>query len=77
MLIIFIIVPSTTSVSVNHISVKPIYDYLELDNIEVEPPRRYANCRGAKNVVSVAICYYNRNTKSGIRIGSHGIQGMI
>ena len=37
-------------VSVNRISIKiqPFYDYFELDNMGVEPPRRCGNCRNCK-----------------------------
>ena len=40
---------ASTDVSVNRISVKPFYDYFEMDNMGVEPPRRCANCRGCKD----------------------------
>ena len=38
----------STDVSVNRISVKPFYEYFEMDNLGVEPPRRCGNCQQCK-----------------------------
>ena len=34
--------------SINKLSIKPNYDYFELDNLGVQPPRRCGNCRNCK-----------------------------
>ena len=37
------------SASVNRISVKPLYEYFDSDNLGIEPPRRCGNCRNCKD----------------------------
>ena len=41
--------PTANEVSVNRITVKLLYEYFELDNMGVEPPRRCEKCWGCKD----------------------------